>query len=663
MPRSPKSGKPPKTPDVVRALAPDLNLCDGCTEPLPSGHIDSALAVTELPVAVIDVSRPLRQAEPLLIPVTERVFRFQDTCNVYVVRKGDEAIAIDFGAGEVLDVLAETGVRLTDVFVTHHHRDQVQGLRRAAAAGIRIWAPEVEQDLIARVGDHWQGREVANSYNNRQDRFSILDDVPITGTLRDYASVEAASYRLQVIPTPGHTVGSITLLSEIDGQRMAFTGDLITGPGKVWSLAATQWTYNGAEGVTASIASLLDLRDRRPDLLLPSHGTPMHAPEQAVDLLVARLQRLLELRREAAGIAELRAQPYERISERLLRNRTSHATSYVLLSKSGKALLIDYGYDFSCGLAAGTDRAARRPWLYTIETLKRQFGVQAIEAVIPTHYHDDHVAGFNLLREVAGTQVWAAETFAGVLEEPEQQDLPCLWYEPIPVDRRLPLGRELEWNEYRLTLHEQPGHTRYAAAIETDVDGKRVLFIGDQMGHADGLGLNYVYAGGFEIGDYQKSAELYKRIAPDLLLSGHWVPLASGLSHLEELSRRGKALDELHRQLLPLEEIDLEAHGPVAILRPYRVRGQAGRPFAAAVEVRNPAPVAQEITIQLEVPAGWLVQPSEQRVFLAAGARTSAGFDVIAPAGTTARRARIAADLMVGSRHLGQVVEALVNLE
>lgn len=662
MPRSPKPGKPSKVPDVVGALAPDLNLCHGCTEPLPAGHIDSLEAVTELPVAVIDVSRPLPQAAPLLVPVTETVFRFEDTCNVYVVRHGDEAVVIDFGTGEVLDEVLELGVRVTDVLVTHHHRDQVQGLRRAADAGIRIWVPEVEQDLVARVNEHWQARGVANNYNNRQDRFSLLEEVPISGTLRDYSVLEAAGSAFHVIPTPGHTVGSITLLADIDGQRLAFTGDLINAPGKVWSLAATQWSYNGAEGVGASIASLLDLADRHPDTLLPSHGAPMHAPDQAIEMLVSRLQHLLELRREDPGIAELRAHPYEHVSEHLLRNRTSHATSYVLISASGKALFIDYGYDFTRGLAAGSDRASRRPWLYTIDALKRDFDIRAIEAVIPTHYHDDHVAGFNRLREVEGTQVWAAENFAAVLEEPEQYDLPCLWYEPIAVDRRLPVGREIEWEDYRLTLHEQPGHTRYAVAIETQVDGRHVLFIGDQMGHADGLGLNYVYAGGFEIGDYEQTAELYRAIAPELLLSGHWEPLASGLSHFEELARRGKALADLHRQLLPVDEIDLEAQGPVAAIHPYLVRGHAGHPFALMVELRNPAPVAQEITVRLEVPAGWLVQPGEARTFLAAGARTTTAFDVIAPSGASARRARIAADLTVGSRRLGQVVEALVDL-
>src|SRR5918992_5491186 len=65
--------------------------------------------------------------------ISPDVFRFRDTCNVYVLRSGRAAVLIDFGSGAVLDHLAELGVdRVTDALVTHHHRDQVQGLERAA---------------------------------------------------------------------------------------------------------------------------------------------------------------------------------------------------------------------------------------------------------------------------------------------------------------------------------------------------------------------------------------------------------------------------------------------------------------------------------------------------------------------------------------------------
>src|SRR4051795_796913 len=110
--------------------------------------------------------------------VAEGVLRVRDTCNVYVLRSGREATLVDFGSGAVLDRLGELGVdRVTDVLVTHHHRDQVQGLRRAAEAGIRIWVPPVEQELIAGADRHWRRRSVVCDYDLRQDRFSLLESV------------------------------------------------------------------------------------------------------------------------------------------------------------------------------------------------------------------------------------------------------------------------------------------------------------------------------------------------------------------------------------------------------------------------------------------------------------------------------------------------------
>ena len=123
-------------------------------------------------------------------PVVERVldnlFLIHDTCNVYVLRFGRQAVAIDFGAGDVLDHFEALGIdRITDVLMTHHHRDQAQGLDRAVAAGIRIWVPHTEQELFHSADAHWQARELFNNYNMRQDRFSLLHSVPGSGTLDD----------------------------------------------------------------------------------------------------------------------------------------------------------------------------------------------------------------------------------------------------------------------------------------------------------------------------------------------------------------------------------------------------------------------------------------------------------------------------------------------
>ncbi|MDQ4078617.1 MAG: MBL fold metallo-hydrolase [Chloroflexota bacterium] len=592
--------------------------------------------------------------------LSEDLYCFEDTCRVYVIRSGSEAVLVDFGSGDVLEHLDGIGVeRVTDVLMTHHHRDQGQGLARAVAAGARIWVPHMEQDLFHSVDEHWQAREIMNNYNMRQDRFSLLESVPVAGTLRDYGRYRFGNHEFVVLPTTGHTAGSITLLAEMDGRSVAFTGDLIAAPGKVWSLAATQWTYNKAEGVAATIASLLDLKERAPDLLLPSHGEAMEEPEEAIDLLVPRLWRLLRARDENPRLFDLHEQPYEPLTPHLLFNRTSTANSYVLLSESGKALFIDYGYDFLTGFTAGADRASRRPWLYTIPRLKEQYGVEEVEVVIPTHFHDDHVAGFNLLREVEGTKVWAPENMDDILQRPTDYDLPCLWYDPIPVDRVLPLEQPIRWEEYELTLYAQSGHTRYAVAIAFEVDGKQVLAIGDQYEREDHW--NYVYQNRFVIGDYQRSAALYRKLKPEILLVGHGAPLEVTPELLDKLTAEGELLDALHHALLPLERVDFGAEGVGAWIRPYQSEVRSGETVEFEVEVRNPFPQLEEAIVHLVVPQGWEVNKEKVSFPVAAHGMATALFRVRPPANLDKRRARIAANLTVGGRQFGQQAEALVT--
>ncbi|MEO3749178.1 MBL fold metallo-hydrolase [Streptomyces sp. B6B3] len=603
------------------------------------------------------------------------VFLFRDTCHVYVLRYGRQAVLIDFGSGDVLDHLTDFDVdEVTDVLVTHHHRDQVQGLGRAAAAGIRIWVPPVEQDLVARADEHWRTRPLDNDYSVRQDRFSLLNQVPVTGTVAEYRTARYGPAEIHTLPLPGHTPGSVGYLLDSGGKRLAFTGDLIHGEGRVWSLAATQWAYTGShelagvEGAAATVLSCLQLLDHRPDLLLPSHGEPVTDPPRAVARLRGRLTELLDSRRRAPWDPEaMLRRPWREVTPHLLRNVTSVACSYALLSDHGTALLLDFGYDLTTGLAGGTDRASRRPLLASIESLRRDHGIDRVEVALPTHYHDDHVAGFNLLREVHGTAVWAPAHIAPVLRDPEAWDLPCLWYDAIPVQRELPLNAPVRWREYEIGVHDLPGHTLYAAAYSFTADGRRVVATGDQQTTEWEPGLrpellNYQYRNRFRIDDFTRSAELYLDLRPELMISGHWRPREITDDYLAMLLEEGQRLARLHRELLP-REVDLGAEGFAARISPYRSVVPAGGKLRLAVGIRNPFPGTEAAEVRLALPAGWRAEPAVVRLDVDGHAEAVAEFAVQVPEMMVpAERQRLAADLTVGPMRFGQQAEALVSV-
>jgi glyoxylase-like metal-dependent hydrolase (beta-lactamase superfamily II) len=394
------------------------------------------------------------------------------------------------------------------------------------------------------------------------------------------------------------------------------------------------------------------LGGREPDLLLPSHGEPIDEPRRALGRVAARMQELMDLRLpQPWNIEERLREPFDPVTPHFLRNRTMFANNYVLLSESGVALVIDFGYDLTT-TAVSTERAARRTLLWSLDGLRRDYGVDRIEAAVTTHYHDDHVAGLNLLREVEGAEVWAPENVAPILEEPSRYDLPCLWFDPIPVDRTLAFETPVRWHEYELTVYPLPGHTRYAAAIAVEVDGLRLLATGDQQtGDSDRAILNFQYRNRFAIDDFVRSAELYARLRPDIIVSGHWLPERVTDEYLDRLLADGLRTAELHRELLPDEGFGAEGFG--ARIEPYRTKGPTAE---LDVTVRNPFDRAETATVRLVVPAGWRATPVEHDVQLDAHGESTVRFLVEA-----AGPGRVAADLTVGGTRFGEQAEAVLE--
>jgi glyoxylase-like metal-dependent hydrolase (beta-lactamase superfamily II) len=521
--------------------------------------------------------------------------------------------------------------------------------------------PPVERELFTDASGHWARLQVENSYDLRQESFAPLEDVEIAGTVDEYRTRDYGGVDVYTLPTPGHTMGSVTYLVDVEGRRTAFVGDLLHAGGRLWSLAATQWSYTGVDGQAATLLSLGALARRRPERVLPAHGPALEEPEAELALTERRLAELMELRRvEEMPFAYTRwlEQPWQLVLPHLLVNTTSIATSYALLSDDGAALLIDWGYDLWTGWQLGGERHQTRPLLESIGALERAHGVQRVEAVVTTHYHDDHVAGANLLRDVEGTEVWSPENVAPILESPERYDLPCLWFDPVPVDRVLRFGEPLRWREHELHVHPLPGHTRYAAAIELEVDGRRVLATGDQQSHeASGRMVpNYQYRNRFAIDDYVASAALYERLRPDLLLTGHWGAHDLTEPQLERVAADGRRLAELHRELLPLPD----AEGVFARVVPYRASVAPGAELELEIELRSPLAEAAQASVSLVVPDGWSVAPARATAELEPHGEAALSFRL--RAGEAPGRVPVAADVTIGELALGLHAEALVTV-
>jgi glyoxylase-like metal-dependent hydrolase (beta-lactamase superfamily II) len=600
--------------------------------------------------------------------LASRLFLFRDVCNVYVITSGRRALLVDAGSGAVLEHLDELGVSHVDWVVhTHHHRDQCAGTPRIAASGAQVAVPAHEASYFEDAEGLWNRQEIFDVYDctNVWDR--PRTSIPVDARLEDYETHRWEDIELLALPAPGHTKWSLAYLAKLDGERWLFSGDLIHSPGRVHTLHDLHWDYSDPDGLDAALHTIHILRRRGPDALAPSHGEPMREADSALAALALNLQELLAVcggryvgdLHPALGVEHR----IEQVSEHLVAVTHTSANFYVLRGDDGAALLFDYGFPSFLGHVSG---AERRFVEHTLPELRERFGVERIEVLVPTHYHDDHVSGAQFLHERFGTKVWAFETFANVLREPAALRLPAVWRHPLVVDRVIREGETVEWRGFSFVAHHLPGHTWYAACFLGEVDGLRVAVSGDQI-QLDGQGRlrggGPVYQNGLEPTSFSEGTGLVRAYEPHVLLTGHDGPLLVNIEQLDEVLAWCHRLEAAFVELAASPDAVGFALDPTwTRIVPYRTQALAGDTISVRATVRNHGPTDAGGSVRLVPPEGWHLRPHDAALHVAAGALGEAAFELEVPA-TAARGTHvITAKVSLGGRDAGEVAEALVRV-
>lgn len=607
------------------------------------------------------------------------VWVFRESCNVYAVRGPTGWLVIDSGSGRWLEKAGELGLTIsrTTVLGTHYFRDHSAGAAAAARAGARVIAPEYEREILADPDQHFRQRETYNIYDNLWDLFAPIEAVKIAGVARDYDTLNIAGLDVTVIPLPGVTLTQAGYLVVLPGgRRVVFCGEAIHSPGRLARIAPLQYNYNDLPGASQAYWSARHLRTYAVDALLPSLGEPMIGNADAALASLQDSLRFLVADRPGMteGLDAIDSAPLERITDHVWRSAHSNSRNWFLLSKSGKVMVVDYGYTWPAGAwnPSYPKRYTRRSLLHGVEGLRKQFGIDRVDVALVSHFHDDHVAGIQLLQRVHGTQCWAAENFADLLAKPEAHCFPCNWQTPTRVDRRLALDRPFQWEEYTFHLAPMNGHTRFAALIGFEADGKRFAHTGDQYFFVWGNDntpfverrrlQNHVYRNGALLDGYDLSAEWMLKWRPEVVIQGHQPPFYTDESFFDHIRKWAEDYKANHRRAMVLGDhethFNLDSWG--GWIWPYRTHLKACERIRVTATVRNPFPRRATMVVRLIGGGGWIGETAT----LVAEARdeVSCELTITPPAGTVCRRKPIAVELDVDGRSFGQVAEALVTI-
>jgi glyoxylase-like metal-dependent hydrolase (beta-lactamase superfamily II) len=626
--------------------------------------------------AALPAGRPDIQAHTAFQPnsrpvkLSDNLFLLEDTCNVYLIRRNERAVLIDFGSGKILRHLRDLGVSQVDwILHTHHHRDQAQGDALAVAQKIPISVPQFERQFFEDAENFWRNRRIYELYDVKNDFFSLTRNVPVSALLRDYETFHWQGLDLFTQPTPGHTPGSITIVTQVDGRRVAFSGDLIHSAGKVQTLYDLQYYYGEHEGVDLSIYSLSVLAKLKPQLLCPSHGAPISDPLSAMSELSRKLTEWHHYWYKHPPTSEL--EPVA-ISPHLIANTEATSTFYAIMSDSGKALFIDYGgasWTFFQVFTRYVDTFSHMRFLeHSIEKLQARHGLKSIDVAMPSHMHDDHLNGFPYLVRRYGTKIWAYENMVEILANPRALNVGCIFGEPIKVDRALRHKETFKWEEFEFTAVHSPGHTNYQMALFTTIDKTRVAFTGDAFfddsQNPKSLRHNLIYRNEVKSGDHVQSIRNILDFEPQVIAPGHGKPFPIDRETARNFEKRAVQQDFYFRSLIANPDTDFGLDPSWIRIQPYQISAVAGQEQTIQIHVRNHGRRSMQVEMELVLPPGWRSAQGPLQLTVAPSAEGHVGARFTIPSRWSAPtpRVAIALDVMADGKYLGQIAEAVVDL-
>ncbi len=608
--------------------------------------------------------------------ITEHVGIYHDVINVGVIRSGGKALLIDSGDSSILQEAKDLNLGSIDrVLYTHYHRDQCSGASLLKTAHIDV--PALEAQFFKTATEFWCVADVIldHRYNFRPEIMVLRESVGIDRELRDGDIVHWEGIPIRVVATPGHTDGSLSYFVDVDGKAIAFTGDLIYGPGQIWEFYSLQKRFPGMSGdywgfggaVLDLLGSSKVILSHKPTMLVPSHGEVIHDPENAISLLQSQLDHVMRSyltlspwrvsRRNGVQLFKEDAPPpfdvpmfppLPPVELPHWLHRTVETSSYIVAED--KSIFL-----FDCGFNSIID---------ALNKLVESGEISGVDAIWASHYHDDHISSINTVRRKYGAKVFVQKEMQDIFEHPTAYCMPCLFPESIHVDHVLTEAEKLHWKGYDLTAYCFPGQTLYHAGLLLEHDGTRVFMTGDAFGNwaigdVCSYNRNFVGKDGKTDG-CERCLRLLLELKPDLLYAAHWGPIRFSQEYIERTLDLLQKRDKMLSALLPWDDPNFGLDPYWIRAYPYRQSILPGQRVTLDARIYNHSDSACDASLELRAPLGWQVDSSGS-ITIPAHTEGKIRLSALAPQQPPMRRQVLGLAAHFGDRNLGEITEAIVD--
>lgn len=479
---------------------------------------------------------------------------------------------------------------------------------------------------------------------------------------------------VRVLATPGYTPGAVSYEFDHAGKRTIASGALILDGARVPDIYSLQDAipetktrgYHGyATRAGLLIESLRAVRARKPDVIVPFRGPVIENPIAQIDLLISRLQELLDshfstdaLRwywgeeswqtRGQIALTRPPAAPMAMAPQRPLPEwAIPIGNSRLLVSLSGAAFLVDAGYP---------------QIVEKLEELQQQGRFKNLEGIWITHYHDDHTDHAARVAKRFNAPVHYTARMHDILANPAGYRMPCLTTHPVSGTPH-PNADRWQWREFSLAAFYFPGQTLYHGALAVAREGgDKVLFVGDSFtpsGIDDYCLQNrtFVHAGQ----GYQACLDVIESLHDDFWLNNqHVQPMfrydAARIARMRaELRRR----EQLLTQLTTLPDANYAIDEGWARFYPYAPSAAKGGTAQVELRLENHTAKPQSFRAAFHAPPGWEIVAAQKETIVPS--RSTGTLKLTLRNSGGAEFALLTATLDFAGHHLPQWTEALLE--
>ncbi len=576
--------------------------------------------------------------------------------------------------------------QVTHLLLTHHRRELLgPAYQFAERSDKKILGPKAEQEQLETPEKFWNSFSTSR-FHDYQCQSTKRAVKPLTIQPVDAESkLQIHGVDVQVLNTPGLTRGSLSYIIKIGGENVAFTGDLIYGDGQLFDLYSFQdsvesASIRGYHGYAARLAQLVEslkkIREQNPSMLVPARGPFIRNPAEAIDKLIARVQKIYlnylstnalhwyfkaDRMRQCAeavqgwAVSQLELMPYavhQKAPEWIFEN----ATSRMLISDSGAGFLIDCGYQ------------------RVIDAVDQQIKsgvINKVEGIFVTHYHDDHTDMVQAAAEKFQCPVYCTEQCYDILANPAAFQMPAMTDKPIKNLQALSDGHKMKWHEFDLTFYFFPGQAIYhGAMLASRPDSQPVFFIGDSFapsGLDDYCLLNRNLVSK-DSGYFLCLNKLRQLQQPVWLMNEHISQVFQfSPKELDYLQSRYEARRKLLAELFPWDDPNYGVDERWAEFYPYGQNIKPGQSTKLELRITNHSPKARNFTLQLQADSAVKLKSNTASLTIEPGKIGTATFEVQATdkLGLSVLTASIQStgNTPLESINLSDWCEALINIQ